>query len=86
MKVMCIGENPAPWRDLQGNLLNQKYPHPKDGEVCVVTDERVVNNDTFYQLAGYDPYLYYLSIYFIPLSSIDETELVKEREPNTVAI
>lgn len=51
-----------------------------EGEVYTVTDTWPYEGKLFYELAERPPECVYLSTRFIPLSNIDELELVNEKE------
>jgi len=76
-KVMCIKQ--GEWRDFYGDIANG----PRYGETCTVDR---LNSQKFYILkewprshdGGHDPER------FIPLSSIDETEMVREKQTEKV--
>jgi hypothetical protein len=77
MKVMCIDDNFT----CTEHKIKATVTHPKVGEICTIIDRWESGS---YVLAEYKYYLGYECAWgcnkFIPLSDIDETELVKERE------
>lgn len=72
MRVMCIADN---W--IEGYQC-ENHPRPKYGEIDEVIDECWDKID-YYELQRF-PGIIFAKQNFIPLSSIDETELIKERE------
>lgn len=78
IKVICIDDN-----FFAPKYLKTPKIHPKEGEICTVIETKP---DGYYVLLEY----LYTDIAsgtpkwnpkkFIPLSNIDETELIKERE------
>lgn len=84
MKVMCISEK------FFNKAINSKPPiHPKIGEILTVIGVNPNARD-FYIIEEYpsngatDSRATWRSCNFAPLSDIDETELVKERESDLV--
>lgn len=75
MKVMCIKD--GQWR---GKLTGDPAEGPKYGEVVTVVDEVTTSDKDVYILQEYPDARGYAKKRFIPLSDIDETELVSERE------
>lgn len=81
MKVLCIYS--GPWVD---PFTKAPFKGPVYGETCSVIETKVLNGKIGYRLEEYSLKVsnnmpaYYRSTKFIPLSDIDETELVKERE------
>lgn len=71
MKVLCI--NDLNWFS---DVTNSYVHGPSYGEICKVTG---LDKDGGYLLYGYQQYDGYYPPSFIPLSDIDETELIKER-------
>lgn len=51
-----------------------------EGEIYSVSGEYKYNGEEFYFLRERNPFLAYKKRRFAPLSDIDETELIKERE------
>ena len=78
MKVICIDEN-----FISSKHMKKPSIHPKEGEICTVVE---VSDDGFYMLSEYlstdldTKVAMWVCSKFIPLSDIDETDLVKERE------
>lgn len=76
MRVICIKVDKANDRGLAD------IPHPELWETVTVIDNDTKYGDTFYQLNEYSHYqgcaVWYLTENFIPVSDIDETELVSE--------
>lgn len=76
MRVICINV------DKRNNLNVDDIPHPELGETVTVIDERGPVDDKHYQLQEYAYVKGYKAFYaasnFIPVSDIDETELVTE--------
>lgn len=73
MRVICIDttkpsnfEDEAPFKD-------------KEGEIYKVVDTEEEDGDLFYELS-FDLGIMYNYRFFIPLSTIDETELVNQKE------
>jgi hypothetical protein len=80
MKVMCISE------DFYNHFIESKPPiHPKIGEVLTVLGDSPLDAD-FYIIEEYPSNGIFArnatwrKCNFAPISDIDETELVKERE------
>lgn len=77
-KVICINK---------GTCDNPRMPQPEVGEICTVVE---VSDNWFdgvlrYDLAEYDPSRYcYAAKNFIPLSSIDETEMERNYKTEKV--
>lgn len=82
MKVMCIDDSVRPGAG-QGGLL--KY-----GEIYTVIDQYpcwhgLYKGDIVYSILELNPDNYqFLASRFAPLSNIDETELIEERQLQTV--
>lgn len=77
MKVMCINDT---IHEMTGNKF---MPKLRIGETYTVVDETEYRGHFFYLLLEFiDPNFkyWYEKEQFIPLSNIDETELIKERE------
>jgi hypothetical protein len=75
MKVMCIKN---------GLWTVTRIEKPSFGETCFVIDSFMIAGDLCYRIEGYEfkpdgGERWCNADRFIPLSSIDETELVKER-------
>lgn len=71
MKVLCI-ENPVP---------NKPIPHPIEGGVYTVIQSLKADDGVLiYILQEFDSNWAWAAKIFIPLSNIDKTELIKERE------
>lgn len=76
MKVMCIS-------DFIENHMKLYMPKLKVGEIYTVIKETNQNGFSFYLLGEYidtNFNYWYEQSCFIPLSDIDETELIKQRE------
>lgn len=73
MKVICIDDN---W-DFDGGII---HPAPRFNEVVTVTVAKKIDGDDYYNLLEYGVEYWYEQPSFIPLSSIDETEIIKQRE------
>lgn len=71
MKAMCIN---GQWYSL---TEGRAYDDPKYGEIVTVTDEIKFWNSLWYALEEY-PARSFNADGFIPLSEIDETEMVRE--------
>ena len=72
MRVICISESAS--KCINSNRI---VPHPKCGDIDVVID---IADKYYYILEAYPRDVGYEVIHFIPLSEIDEVELVKERK------
>lgn len=73
MKVICIDDN---W---QCDEKETHFKKPSFGEIVIVrSTEKDEDNVWFYSLIGYVGYFEVMA--FAPLSNIDETELVNEKE------
>lgn len=72
MRVLCINDKPAPGK------LNAPWVI-KFGETYDVINEFKVNDRDYYELSVQPEVGYWIN-HFAPCSSIDETELVSERE------
>lgn len=76
MKVICIKVSKT------NDCGIENLPHPELGETVTVIDNDTKYGDSFYQLSEYSHYkgaaVWYLTENFIPVSDIDETELVSE--------
>ncbi len=72
MKVLCV------------NGLKSGYVSPTSGEIYTVIDEITVMGRVGYVLEDKLPHWVYDARRFAPLSNIDETELIKERQTSTI--
>lgn len=80
MKVMCTSEN-----EFSDQVHGWEYANEiKIGDICEVEHERIGSDGIpCYKLVGFSRYLYDKRN-FSPLSEIDETELINQREPQSV--
>ena len=82
MQVMCISHETVP-----GDWRPYDERDPAIGETCTVVHSYYHSSDgaLVYDLAGYEVWSYNARN-FAPLSDIDETELIKQREPKEDAV
>jgi hypothetical protein len=88
-KVICIhgiklGHNGLD--EIKGKIIVTPADQSKviyEGEVYTVTKETVYFNTKVYKLKERRKEDYYAASFFLPLSDIDETELIKERQLQT---
>ena len=74
MRVMCVDDN---WDKGQFPIKNGG---PKESEVVTVIGSTTCLHGSFYNLSEYPFPTDWEQENFIPLSDIDETELIKERK------
>lgn len=74
MRVMCIKS--GKWVHRSGRV-SQDFD-PQYGDICTVEREKTINSIRVYWLTGYVGM--YNANFFIPLSDIDETEILAQRE------
>jgi hypothetical protein len=75
MKVLCI--SPI----VSTDKGYEKAPRPEVGDIdAVIETIQVFNGSIYYSLERFGKDLGYRSDHFAPLSDIDETELVNEKE------
>ena len=77
MKVMCV--KAGAWN---GACIKECKPHiaPSFGEICTVVGREVTGSVTYYNLEEYGGLEnFWNSNHFIPLSDIDELELIEQR-------
>jgi len=77
MKMMCIKEGQwvraTDYKPADG-------PNPQYGDIVTVIDQRIITGLEVVILAEYYSLMGYLRKWFIPLSDIDETEMIREKE------
>lgn len=79
MKVICIDDK-FKW---EFGYRNYEPLDPSFGEICTVIDQTIhYCGLLIYKLEGYDEW--YSSKKFIPISSIDETEFIREYKKELV--
>ena len=74
---MCIKD--GEWKPYRGKEIGI-WPDPKYGDIATVANIHEELGFVFYSLAEFHPSNYYECSLFITLSSIDEIELVNQRE------
>lgn len=84
MSVLCIHSG-TKWLDQQGNQVDPDVgPSPTEGECYNVVDIFTFTEGPYYQLAEIPPTSTHTFIFwhemFVPVSDIDETELIRQRE------
>lgn len=79
MKVMCIEGVKKGMIAMNGKpVKNQDEIY--EGEIYTVSWKTILLGESVYMLSERSPFFGYRERRFIPLSDIDETELIKERE------
>lgn len=77
MKLFCIKD--GPWLHAKDNRPADG-PSPQYGDIVTVASERNVAGHAVVVLVEFSNPFGYLKKWFVPLSDIDETEMVREKQ------
>lgn len=78
MRVICVR------KDTKAEGPSEKRGILEEGKIYTVVDSETYNGKLFYTLLETDYFDKFWSMLFIPLSTIDETELIHQRQTELV--